>query len=190
MHKDDSITRWIVAVRSGDAEAAERLWERYFRDLMHQARLRMSNISKSLYDEEDAALSTFYVMWQKLEEGCYAQISDRHDLWNLMLTVLMRKIGRRAKYQGAAKRMHASSTSEQNSLEELPATNIQELSQECLEMISVLQDPNLERVAILKFEGYTNDEIATELNRTRRTIQRMLNLIRDIWERELHSASD
>lgn len=190
MQKEDSITRWIAAVRSGDADAAERLWERYFRDLMHQARLRMSNISKSLYDEEDAALSTFYVMWQKLEEGRYAQISDRHDLWNLMLTVLIRKIGRRAKYQGAAKRLPLNSTAEQNLLEELPATDVQEISQECLELISVLQDPNLERVAILKFEGYTNDEIAVELNRTRRTIQRMLNLIRELWERELHSASN
>lgn len=190
MHPEDSITRWIAAVRSGDAEAAEQLWARYFRELMVQARLRMSNVSKSFYDEEDAALSTFYVLWRKLEEGRYGEISDRQDLWNLMLTVLMRKIGRRAKYQSAAKRTHWSGDAVQLSLDELPATSVQELSQECLEMISALQDPNLERVAILKFEGYTNDEIAVRLDRTRRTVQRMLNLIRGIWEKELHPGSD
>ncbi len=189
MHKEDSITSWISAVRSGNAEAAERLWSRYFRDLMIQARLRMSNIPKAAYDEEDAALSTFYVLWQKLENGSYSEVADRHDLWNLMLTMLVRKISHRAKYQSAAKRAHWSHGVEQLSLEELPATSVQELSQNCLELIAALNDPHLERVAILKFEGYTNDEIALTLNRTRRTVQRMLNLIRDIWEKELHPGT-
>jgi DNA-directed RNA polymerase specialized sigma24 family protein len=85
--------------------------------------------------------------------------------------------------------MHWSNSGEQLSLEELPATNFEEVSQECLELIAALNDPHLERVAILKFEGYTNDEIALTLSRTRRTIQRMLNLIRDIWEKELHPGS-
>ncbi|MFO0943195.1 MAG: ECF-type sigma factor [Pirellulales bacterium] len=67
-----------------------------------------------------------------------------------------------------------------------PGSTPQEISQECFELINMLGDPNLEQVAMLKFEGYTNDEIADKLNKTRRTIQRMLKLIRDLWQEALN----
>lgn len=184
MQSEHSVTSWIAAVRTGDPGAAERLWSRYFRQLMFQARARMSNLSKSSYDEEDAALSTFNVLCKKLNEGQYA-VSDRQELWQLMLKVLVRKIGRRAKYQSAAKRFPVENRSSAISVEELPAPTSKEISQECFDLIASLKDPNLERVALLKFEGYSNDEIAAQLQRTRRTVQRMLNLIRDLWEEEL-----
>lgn len=190
MQSEESVTRWIVAVRNGDTEAASQLWDRYFRQLMHHARLRMSNVAKTTYDEEDAALSTFLLLCRKLENGSYASVSDREELWHLMLKVLIRKIGRRVKYQGAAKRSDLKDGSSFCSLDELPADTTQAISQECFELISSLKDPNLEQVALLRFEGYTNDEIALKLNRTRRTVQRMLNLIRDLWEEELHSETD
>ena len=190
MQPEESITRWIAAVRNGDAKAASQLWDRYFSQLMRQARLRMSNVTKSTYDEEDAALSTFLLLCQKLENGSYAEISGRHELWQLMLTVLMRKIGRRVKYQHAAKRSDRKNELNPLSVDELPAATTEEISQECYELISSLKDPNLEQVALLRFEGYTNDEIAVKLNRTRRTVQRMLNLIRELWQEELNSDSE
>jgi DNA-binding CsgD family transcriptional regulator len=39
-------------------------------------------------------------------------------------------------------------------------------------------------VALMKLEGLTNDEIAGRLGYSRRTIQRMLSLIRDVWGSE------
>jgi len=48
----------------------------------------------------------------------------------------------------------------------------------------LLNDPELEKVAVLKLEGYSNDEVAQELGYTRRTIQRMLNLIRVLWQND------
>jgi ECF sigma factor len=185
MQSENSVTSWIAAVRTGDAFAAEQLWARYFRQLMLQARLRMSNVAKGSYDEEDAALSTFQVLCKKLNEGQYAEIADRQELWQLMLKVLIRKIGRRVKYQTAAKRSPGTTQPNAVSVDELPAPTSQEISQECFDLISSLNDPNLERVALLKFEGYSNEEIALKLQRTRRTVQRMLNLIRDLWEEEL-----
>lgn len=178
---------WINAVRQGDAVAAEHLWQRYFQQLMTQARLRMSNLDRGGYDEEDAAISTFHILCTKLQEGHYATLSDRDELWQLMLTVLIRKVGRRVKYQQAAKRTNGQPKSSPGapSIDELPAATNEVISEECFELIALLKDPNLEKVALLKFEGYTNEEIAHKLNRTRRTIQRMLNLIRNLWQETL-----
>lgn len=188
MPDEKSVTMWVAAVRSGDGIAAQHLWQRYFHQLMHQARMRMSNVEKTSYDEEDAAISTFNVLCQKLQEGCYPRIADRGELWHLMLTVLVRKIGRRNKYQSAAKRLESRSIA-RFSVDELPAAGSQEIPCECFELIALLGDVNLQQVALLKFEGYTNNEIAVKMNRTRRTIQRMLNLIRNLWNEELNRES-
>lgn len=187
MQNEKSVTRWMMAVRQGDAAAASHLWERYFPQLVQQARRRMPKMLKSTYDEEDAALSTFHLLCRKLQEGRYNNLAGRQELWQLMLTVLIRKIGRRAKYQAAAKRFESQLSHGIYSVEDLPATTAEDISQECFELIASLKDPHLEQVAMLKFQGYTNDEIAVQLNRTRRTIQRMLNLIREIWQEDLNS---
>lgn len=185
MSRDASVTMWINAVRQGDASAAEHLWRRYFQQLMAQARVRMTNVDRTGYDEEDAAISTFHILCTKLQEGHYASLSDRDELWQLMLTVLIRKVGRRVKYQQASKRSIARTGQVGFSVDELPAATSDEISEECFELIALLNDSNLEQVALLKFEGYTNEEIAAKLNRTRRTIQRMLNLIRSLWQEAL-----
>lgn len=143
MQSEHSVTTWIAAVRTGDGGAAEQLWGRYFHQLMAQARLRMSNVSKGSYDEEDAALSTFHILCKKLNEGEYPSVSDRQELWQLMLKVLVRKIGTRVRYQTAAKRLPCSLVSS-ISVEEVPAATSQEISHECFELIASLNDPNLD----------------------------------------------
>ena len=43
----------------------------------------------------------------------------------------------------------------------------------------------IDSFVLAKLEGLTNEAIATELKLTRRTIQRMIKLIRNIWQDEL-----
>jgi DNA-directed RNA polymerase specialized sigma24 family protein len=47
--------------------------------------------------------------------------------------------------------------------------------------LKALRDPALEAVVLLKLEGYSNVEIAEKMKYSRRTIQRMLELVKDIW---------
>ena len=183
--QEESVTRWINAIREGDSLAAENLWQRYFRQLMAQARLRMSGTNRGMYDEEDAALSTFNIVCSKLQEGNYASLANRNELWQLMMTILVRKVMRRSTYMQAAKRNGSQQSCLETAVESIPASCPMEFTQECYDLIAMLNDSNLEQVAMLKFEGYTNEEIARKLNRTRRTIQRMLNLIRSLWQEAL-----
>ena len=52
-------------------------------------------------------------------------------------------------------------------------------------LMNRLDQPMLQQVAIRKMEGYTNQEIATELGVTQRSIERKLNRIRLIWSGEV-----
>jgi DNA-directed RNA polymerase specialized sigma24 family protein len=47
--------------------------------------------------------------------------------------------------------------------------------------------PNLRRVALLKVEGYTVEEIAAQQRVVPRTVKRWLQLIRRIWAKELRA---
>ncbi len=49
-------------------------------------------------------------------------------------------------------------------------------------LIDKLNDATLKTIAIRKLEGYTVQEISTELETSTRTIDRKLKLIRAIWE--------
>lgn len=55
--------------------------------------------------------------------------------------------------------------------------------------MQALNDPDLERLVVLKLDGHANDEIAVCMGFTRRTIQRMLSLIRVVWQAEMDGAS-
>ena len=59
------------------------------------------------------------------------------------------------------------------------------MQEECKRLLSLLEKRELKLLALLKVEGYTNQEIAEQLGCSRRTIQRRLDMIRDIWIEEL-----
>jgi DNA-directed RNA polymerase specialized sigma24 family protein len=56
---------------------------------------------------------------------------------------------------------------------------------ECRRLLDKLRDDSLRRVALLRMEGYTNDEIARELRCSLRTVARKVELIRRTWLGEL-----
>jgi DNA-directed RNA polymerase specialized sigma24 family protein len=58
------------------------------------------------------------------------------------------------------------------------------VAEECRRLLSRLEDAALQALALLKMEGYTNDEIASRLGCERVTVQRKLRLIRTLWKEE------
>ena len=46
----------------------------------------------------------------------------------------------------------------------------------------MLKDPDLRQIALWKLEGYTNREIAAQLDCKLRTVERKLERIRAYWE--------
>ena len=59
------------------------------------------------------------------------------------------------------------------------------MSDECRRLLEILKDPELEALVLLKLEGFSNDEIAQQFGYSRRTIQRMLASIRNLWGQEI-----
>ena len=54
-----------------------------------------------------------------------------------------------------------------------------------LQRLDSTGDPDLQRIALLKLDGYTTPEIAERIGCVGRTIERKSNLIAKLWEKEI-----
>ena len=99
-----SVTHWIGALKAGDDEAAQRLWERYFHELVRLARAKLGGLPRGEADEEDAALSAFHSVCQGAAQGRFPRLDDRHNLWRLLVTITVRKVLQQAERLNRKKR--------------------------------------------------------------------------------------
>lgn len=190
-----SVTNWLRAIETGDNDAAQQLWNRYSAEMHGVAQRRMRRLKpKDILDEDDIVSGAFAAICLAARKGLLVKVGNRNELWGLMIVIIHRKVGQREEYVSAAKRDALQTVSQVDRLqdfgsrlERLAAADSGVLSQliqvEAADvLLRKLDDPDHRAVAVLKLAGYTNDEIATELGYARRTIQRMLSLIKTCWE--------
>jgi DNA-directed RNA polymerase specialized sigma24 family protein len=193
-----SVTLWIQSMKGGDAEAAEKIWRRYFEGLIRLARARLRGMPRAVADEEDAALSAFDSFFQGASRGRYPRLDDRDDLWRLLVVITERKAldqvqRERREKRGGGKVLgtldlpdadgRAGGLASAASPEPSPEFAAQ-VADECGRLLGMLRDDGLRRTAQLKMEGYTNEEVAQRMGCSLRSIARKLELIRRTWEDE------
>jgi RNA polymerase sigma factor (sigma-70 family) len=195
---DGSVTRWLGRLQAGDATAAQQLWERYFRRLVGLARERLHGAPRRAADEEDVALSAFDSFCRNAEQGRFPALADRDGLWRLLVVMTARKATHLRRDQGRQKRggeAHFTTDTPREPDEESVLGQVlsreptpefaAQMSEECERLLRGLGDEELKSVALLRMEGYSVEEIAARLGCVARTVKRKLQLIRDIWEKEL-----
>jgi DNA-directed RNA polymerase specialized sigma24 family protein len=196
-----SVTHWIGRLKADDPEAAQKIWEGYFRRLVGLARKQLQGIPRRVADEEDVALSAFDSFCRAAAQGRYPQLSDRDDLWQHLVLITARKAVDLANYQRRQKRgggavrgdsalLGPEKSSEDAGMEQIvgheptPAFAAQ-VAEEWQRLLGRLEKDDLRSVAVWKMEGYTNDEIAAKLGCVRRTVERKLWHIRSILNKEV-----
>jgi DNA-directed RNA polymerase specialized sigma24 family protein len=198
-----SVTRWIGELRGGDPAAAGAVWERYFDRLVRLARKRLAGRHRGVEDEEDAALSAFDSFCAGLARGRFTELSDRDDLWKLLVVITARKAAAQVDRQRAQKRggvwnrvdqAHGGSAEVSHSeaagfLAEIVAREptpefAAMVAEETGRLLGRLGDEQLRQIALDRMAGYTTEEIADRLGCARRTVARRLDLIRQTWGEE------
>ncbi len=193
-----SVSRWIDGLKAGDRAAAQPLWDRYFARLVRLARvkLRGGHRAGAVEDEEDAALSAFESLCAGAKDGRFPRLSDRDDLWRLLVTITVRKAfdqiqrGQRRK-RGGGRLVDEAALGEDGDARgpgldgiagEEPAPDLAlMLAEGPRARLDRLDDDGLRRIALWRMEGYTNEEIAAKLGCVTRSVERKLNVIRRAW---------
>jgi len=200
---DDPITVWINGLKAGDAEAVERLWQRYFQNMVALARQKLAGRQVRASDEEDVALSAFDSLCRGAAQGRFPKLSDRHCLWPLLALITARKVYDAANRERRQKRGRGAVQAEselagrdgrQFALDEVVSREptpqaIAAMKEQCGQLLEELA-PLDRQVVLYKLEGYTNLEIAQMLHVSPRTIERKLDLVRRTWTVVLSEESN
>jgi DNA-directed RNA polymerase specialized sigma24 family protein len=195
---EGSVTRWLADVKDGRIGSVQPLWERYFARMVGLARLRLRSLqhTDAGSDEEDAALSAFDSLCAGLARGRFPDLADRDDLWRLLVVITTRKVQAQARRQFRQKRgggqvrpasdfAGSAGDSDDDVLAQAvgaePTPEFAAMvTEEYRRLLERLDDDVLRKVAILRMEGHTSDEIGSQLGCARRTVARQLALIRRI----------
>jgi DNA-directed RNA polymerase specialized sigma24 family protein len=189
-----SVTHWISALKRGDQAAASGIWNSYFRRLVALARARLRDAPRRVADEEDVALSAFDSFCRRAQAGQFRSLHDRDDLWQILALITVRKAIDLRTYEGRQSRGRVRTWSltdltreglEMIGGEEPTPELAAQFVEETQRLMGQLGDPVLCRVAALKLEGYTNDEIAARLGCVTSTVERKLARVRGEWAGEL-----
>lgn len=200
--KQESITEWIRDLKAGDHKAAAMLWDHYFDRLVGVARRKLGKAPRRANDEEDVALSVLNSLCVGAAAGQFSQLSNRNDLWKLLLAITRQKsvdqIRRNVRKKRGGGNVRGESVfgnpdPEQDSpgnFDDLPHVapspeNIVDINDEINRLLNLLQSDTLRNMAIWRLKGHSNAMIAQRLGRSERTVERKLSEIRDQWAKEL-----
>lgn len=203
---ENSVTRWIADLKldcpGPETERAQQaLWERYFRRLVSLANTKLGNVPRAAADEEDVALNALQSFFNAAQKGQYPQLYDRNSLWPLLAKITAHKaVDQRrklmAKKRGAGRvRGNSAILGGEDALPDWPDALLNDelrpdflvaISEQFQILMDRLGDDQMRKIALLKLEGYSNAEIATQLGVIDRTVVRRLGMIRDYWIDTLH----
>lgn len=190
-----SVSRLIDGLNAGRESSFDQLWTNYFQRLVHVARLKLGGISRRAADEEDVALSAFASFCRGVDAGQFPHLDDADGLWRLLITITARKAAhwvrdehrqvrdvRRIVDSSSHKNQASGDTPIDMLIDQEPTPEFAvQFMEECELRLAQLADDDLRNIALLRLEGFSNDEIAQKLSCAPRTVKRRLQLIRTTW---------
>lgn len=190
-------------LKQGDNAATGKIWRMYFHRIVALARKHLGTSLKRVADEEDVAISAFQSFCQGAVAGNFARLEDRDDLWQVLAVITTRKAKRQIAQSYAQKRggghvrgesvFKNSNESHGNGLEQAAQGNVSPeflaiVDDELQTLLKRLPDEQLRHIVLAKLEGYSNAEIAQQIGRHVRSVERKLQIIREYWEPDASDA--
>lgn len=168
--------------RRGDDDAATELYMRYAHRLQALTHSQTSADLKQRVDNEDLVQSIFRTFFRRVARGQY-DIPDGEELWKLLLVIGLNKIRSTAIHHRAHKRDIGRTTSSSATVDSQPQpsqgdeTGLVALEVTIDELLSQLP-PQYREIVNLRIAGYDVSEIAEKTNRSKRTVERILQAFR------------
>ena len=197
MSKDEAVTQWITNLADGDQSAAGRIWDEYFDKLTRLARRKLEGTPLRELDEEDVALSAMNSFCMGIANHKFDALQNRTDLWKLLVTITARKASNKLRKHYAQKRggggirgesvfIHSDGDDLDDGIGNILGTEPSPelaigVAENCQKLLDMLDGDTQRKIALMTLEGYRTEEIAQELDCTKRTVERKLQRIREIW---------
>lgn len=167
----------IAKIREGDGIAAEGLYRKYSDRIMGLVQSQMGELLRSVTEPEDIVQSVFKSVFRGVLSGAY-EAPEGQTIWQLLAVISVNKVRRKARSQLAERRDIRRTSALDGESEAGLALDNQEIELSVKEALQKLEP--LDQVVVqYRLEGHTVEEIAAQTERSRRTIERSLQRIRD-----------
>lgn len=188
---DDQSAELLARWRHGDQQAARALFERYAEGLIGVARRRLSDRLARRLDPEDVVQSAYRSFFQGAREGRYL-LHGSGDLWRLLVVITLHKLHKQVERHTARKRGLDREQDLQDTfgLEacrlagEPTPVEAAALAEE-LERVMTALDPLQRRMLESWLQGGELDAIAADVQRSQRTVRRVLEMVQKQLEESL-----
>jgi RNA polymerase sigma-70 factor (ECF subfamily) len=183
------LARWRDAADQEAQEAATELYNRYSERLIALVRKRIAPHLARRLEPQDVVQSACRSFFLRVHDRRLA-VEPGSDVWQLLVAIALRKLFGQVEFHTAAKRsidredsVRASNSVSLPPVEALAgepsADEIAAFNEEIESLLSRLKPPR-RRIVELRLQGYTQVEIATEVDRTERLVRIALDEFRDM----------
>ncbi len=176
-------------VQSGEQDAATELYARYAARLRGLARTWIGDDLQPRFDADDVLQSVFRTFFRRAAAGQY-QVPEGEELWSLLLVIALNKLRGLAAHHRAAKRSVRSTAAfelAEGRTDPSEAEAGQILRLLVAELLEELP-PASARLVELRITGHSVDEIAAATERSKRTVERVLQSFRARLQELIHAA--
>lgn len=173
--------------RAGSQAAASLFYGRYAGRLYDFVRARCPQPIAPCIDSDDIVQSVFHRFFRRVNDGHY-DVPGEGDLWRLILVIALNKIRDERDFHHALKR---------NVLQTTTAAPLETCADQGLESalsVAAINEAlnrlpvSHKNVVTLRIEGLTIAEIAAQISRSKRTVERMLQEARDRLKESLDKS--
>jgi DNA-directed RNA polymerase specialized sigma24 family protein len=178
-----TITNLLREFQKGNDEAALDLLNAFLPKMRKFLFTRARKLR--VHDEDDIANNAFFKFCNAIKNSRLQDISDRSELWNVLCRIAIREANDMRKYENSQARGGGiACISIENVQVPLPSLHASpdvqvDLLERGQQLLSNLQDSRLQAIAELKLAGFSNQEIACELNVSKRTVAYLTAVIKE-----------
>lgn len=186
--------QWRLASTANDPQLVVTFWSEHQNTFQMIAQKWLDRMLERTTANDSASTATaFEVFCMPTNKTRNESLRGADELWRLTAAIVMchqqgNDRGTQADGKSGPDPTGDVSSAQQASAVSIPTNLAELLTGELLRLLKLLADVDLEVVVIAKLCGATDEALGAEMAYTRRTIQRMLRLIRSIWQDELDSC--
>ena len=189
----------LVQVRSGDEQAAARLFDRFVDRMIDLARSRLSPRMAQRLDPEDIVQSAYRSFFRNARAGRY-ELRQTGDLWRLLAAITVNKVRRQVRRHTAQRRAISAEEAPAGSdgphgvpweafAREPSPAEAAALMEETTQMMSGLSTL-YRQIFQLRLQGHSTDETARQAKCSERTVHRAMESAKKRLEQHLSEHAD
>lgn len=195
-----SISQQLDKIKQTDEAAIAVLWNHYYPALASFAEKRLAalGVQQRVFNGDDVAASALASFFKAVQRDRFPDLNSEESLFRLLKRITIRKVIDRKRHSQTLKagggELRGESAFGSNSMSAFGIEGVQGdtpspewiamMEEECKGLFAMLGDEELQTIAYLRLEGYSNAEIASQRGYSIATVERRLKLIRARWSNE------